>query len=364
MSTENRKARVYTEFQQLEEVIVGRAYDPKDVDHFEDVELKEMLQKIFFETEEDIRELIKFLEEQNVVVRRPKIHFDLKFNEGPEGQKKPRVNLHKFAFSFPNQPLMPRDTAGVYGERIVEFYTKNCGRYFDNWSTYDLFMEYYKNGAHWVSMPPPLLNDEAPSYESYNESTILFHAANILKCGKDLFYSQVQPEFPSGKGTQLGMDWIQRVLGDEFRFNPIQAGGHLDGKMAILKPGVVACWNPKVIPEKMKSWEIIKVPDTFGNLPEEFQKVRKKRFYKDFVERWLTEWIGYCDETIFDVNMFSINESLVVTNGYNKEIYDQFKKNGIEAWPFKFRHQHFWDGAIHCLTLDVRRKGEQEDYFS
>ncbi|MCJ8278335.1 MAG: hypothetical protein HRT44_03190 [Bdellovibrionales bacterium] len=354
----------YSEFQPLKEVIVGRAYPPKFVDHFEDQELKEMLQKIFTETEEDICKLIDFLESQSVTVKRPKILFDLKFNKGPENKRKPRVNLHQFSYSFPNQPLMPRDTGGVYGKNILEFYTKNKGRFFDNWSTYEIFHEYFSQGAKWMSMPPPFFNDEDPEYSDLNQAKILFHAANILKCGKDLFYSQVQPAHKSGKGTLDGIEWMKQILGDEFNLHPVDVGGHLDGKMALLKPGLVACWDPSIIPEKMKSWDIIKVPNTFGKLPESLLNARKKRFYKGFVEKWLKEWIGYCDETVFDVNMFSVNENLVITNGYNKEIYDQFKSFGIEAWPFHFRHQHFWDGAIHCITLDTVREGGQEDYFS
>lgn len=354
----------YTEFQPLREVIVGRAYSPEHVDHFEDLDLKEMLQKIFHETEEDIQKLITFLEEQGAVVKRPEILFDLKFNEGPSQRRRPRVDLHQFSFSFPNQPLMPRDTAGVYGNKILEFYTKNCGRFFDNWSTYEIFHSYFQQGAEWLSMPPPLLKADETTYAQYNDSRILFHAANILKCGKDLFYSQTQPEHSSGKGTLDGIDWLKQNLEGEFNLNPVDVGGHLDGKMAILKPGVVACWNKRVIPEKMSNWNIIEVPHTFGQLPESLRNARKKRFYKDFVEKWLKEWIGYCDETVFDVNMFSVNENLVITNGYNKEVCDQLKDNGIEVWPFHFRHQHFWDGAIHCLTLDTIREGGQEDYFS
>jgi len=62
--------------------------------------------------------------------------------------------------------------------------------------------------------------------------------------------------------------------------------------------------------------------------------------------------------------MFSVSEELVITNGYNKEIYKQFNKHNIEGWPWHFRHQHFWDGAVHCLTMDTIREGGQEDYFS
>jgi glycine amidinotransferase/scyllo-inosamine-4-phosphate amidinotransferase 1 len=354
----------YSEFQPLKEVIVGRAYPPDYVDHFTDPDLREMLKKILYETEEDILKLIKFLEEQGARVRRPRLLFDLKFNLGPENKKRPRVDLHQFSFSFPNQPLMPRDTGGVYGSKVLEFYTKNCGRYFDNWSTYEIFHEYFLKGADWVSMPPPLLKMGETTYEDYNTSTLLFHAANILKCGKDLFYSQTQPNHASGKGTLGGIEWVKRNLETEFQLHPVDVGGHLDGKMAILKPGVVACWNKRVIPEKMRNWRIIEVPHTFGKLPESLRTARKKRFFKDFVERWLKEWIGYCDETVFDVNMFSVNEELVITNGYNKEVYRQLKENNIEGWPFHFRHQHFWDGAIHCLTLDTLREGGQEDYFS
>src|SRR5690606_20586732 len=124
------------------------------------------------------------------------------------------------------------------------FYTKNSGRYFDNWSTYEIFYQYFKQGAKWCSMPPPILSNEEKEYDDYNNKKILFHAANILKCGKDLFYSQTQPEFKSGKGTLDGLAWLKQMLGDEFNIHAVAAGGHLDGKMAILKPGVVACWNP------------------------------------------------------------------------------------------------------------------------
>jgi hypothetical protein len=29
---------------------------------------------------------------------------------------------------------------------------------------------------------------------------------------------------------------------------------------------------------------------------------------------------------------------------------------------FYFRHRHFWDGGVHCITQDLYREGTQEDY--
>jgi hypothetical protein len=28
-----------------------------------------------------------------------------------------------------------------------------------------------------------------------------------------------------------------------------------------------------------------------------------------------------------------------------------------------WRHRYFWDGGLHCITLDLRRDGTQQDYF-
>ena len=49
----------YSEFQPLEEIVVGRGYPPEYVDFVEDIEIRENLQKIFIEIEEDFQNLIR-----------------------------------------------------------------------------------------------------------------------------------------------------------------------------------------------------------------------------------------------------------------------------------------------------------------
>ncbi len=350
--------KVWTEFQQLEEVILGRAYPASFFSYLEDSEFRDQISKILEETEEDLQSLEKILEGLGVKVRRPNISFQL--NQGSE----PYVfDLQKNKFTFPNHPLMPRDTLFAYGDKIVESFTGSQGRFFENTNYYSLLMEYFKGGAQWVSMPVPLLEQDAKNYQSHVGNKILFHAANLLRCGKDIFYSQPTTADSkwSGKGTPEGLDWIKRQY-PSAQFHPAPCQGHLDGKVALLKPGVLATWSRQFVPEKLKNWEII-IVDSPNPFPDEFNSLRKRRFYKEFVSDWLTEWIGYVDETVFDINMLSISENTVITNGYNKNAYQSFKQNGIEAIPWSFRHQYFWDGAIHCVTLDVRRKGELESYL-
>lgn len=352
------QVQVYSEFQPLEEVIVGRAHPAESFSYIEDEDYRSAMARVMNETEEDLQTLCKMLTEMGVVVRRPEIPFQL----GKDG-KPHEFNMQSFSFQFPNHPLMPRDTALVAGNTIIETFTRSQNRFFENWCYAGLFSNYFREGANWISTPMPQLRDKAKAYGDYAEVQPLYHAANFLKCGRDIFYSQPHNKEWNGKGTEIGVEWFKRNLGGQFRFSPAPCAGHLDGKIALLKPGVVATWNPKFLPEKLANWDCIVIPDK-PPLPESFLNLKKQRFYKDFVVSWLDSWIGYVDETVFDVNMFSVSEKLVITNGYNPEVYSAFKKRGIEAVPWIFRHQYFWDGAIHCVTLDTRRAGGQEDYFA
>ena len=83
-----------------------------------------------------------------------------------------------------------------------------------------------------------------------------------------------------------------------------------------------------------------------------------------FVNTWLDKWVGYVEETVFDVNMLSIDQNTVIVHNYHKEVFDFFKKHKVEPIIFKFRHQYFWDGGVHCITQDLYREGTQEDYFA
>jgi N-dimethylarginine dimethylaminohydrolase len=350
---------IHSEFQPLEEVVVGAAHVKDAFYYSDDPDLKNGLETILGETAEDLNVLVKIFEENGVTVKRPENLFSL-------GQKNKanKIDLNLFDFTFPNHPLMPRDTVLVIGDKIIQTYTKSENRYLENWAYYKLFNEYFQKGAHWISMPPPFFEGPVDTYSIHNQKKILFHAANILKCGRDIFYSQPSrgPWEKAGRGTDIGLEWIKRVIGPDYRFHGAPCAGHLDGKIALLKPGVLATWNPAHVPELMQKWDMI-VVDSPSPFPEYFKEIKKKRFYKEFVQQWLKEWIGYVDETVFDVNMLSISENKVITNGYNESAFKQLKSKGIEAIPWNFRHQYFWDGAIHCVTLDTRRTGSLENYF-
>ena len=83
----------------------------------------------------------------------------------------------------------------------------------------------------------------------------------------------------------------------------------------------------------------------------------------NFVNTWLNDWVGYVEETVFDVNMLSLDENTIICNNYNKKAFEFFKKHKVEPIVFNFRHRYFWDGGVHCITQDLYREGTMEDYF-
>ena len=53
----------------------------------------------------------------------------------------------------------------------------------------------------------------------------------------------------------------------------------------------------------------------------------------EFVNSWLDTWVGYVEETVFDVNMLSVDENTIICNNYNKDVFEHFKKHKIR-WFF------------------------------
>jgi glycine amidinotransferase len=353
-----KSINTWSEFQPLKRVCLGAPFPPESFDWHGDEETRNVMSQIFRETEEDIAELVKILEARGIEVVRPKSIFNI------TGEN--QINLPWMDCSFPNHPLMPRDTLMPYGHTMFEVYTGNDNRYFENLSWYDHNLKWFNEGADWVSMPGCQHQSGLKWKDHAANETILYEAANMLKCGNTVLFTQPYEGDPQrGKGTNQGREWMKREIKLRYpdtRFVDIPIGGHADGKIALLKPGVLMTWNKNWVPEEFKNWTIIEVTDDF-DMPEDFRNTKKRRFYKEYVERWLTHWVGYADESVFDVNVLSLDEKTVICTGRNDEAFKIMEENGIEPIVWRFRHQYFWDGGIHCLTSDIQREGDCEDYL-
>lgn len=75
-----------------------------------------------------------------------------------------------------------------------------------------------------------------------------------------------------------------------------------------------------------------------------------------FVDDYLKNWIGYCEETIFDLNISVIDSKNVISISQNSLIYDRLESLGVKVHKVPFRHRFFWDGGLHCITNDLVRE--------
>ena len=330
---------IYTEWDPLKEIIVGKVYDPADIAHIEDVEFRNGLQRIFEESEEDFCALTEMLESYDVVVHRPNCEY-------------------KGDFRYP--AVCPRDMHIVYGDQVINTMGGDPNRYYESDHFADIMLGLDRD---YYAMPRPTLPDFYAPYQ-FNEGKILYHAANILKCGDALLHTKpyndntYTPTRQFGRGTNTGLDWCKKNV--DARWIELHESGHADGKIALIKPGLLMCWLEDMIPPELQSWDRVVVPKQ--DVPEQFWQSKKQPLMQKNVNQWLGSWIGHVDETIFDVNVVSVSPELVITNGYDAGVAAQLKKHGVEMVPFNFRHKFFWDGGLHCVTLDLTREGKCETY--
>ena len=71
-------------------------------------------------------------------------------------------------------------------------------------------------------------------YDKYKDM-VLWETANFAKCGDAILYTQSADKDPkSGKGTERGLEWMKSLLTD-YHFIEVPAGGHIDGKLALIE---------------------------------------------------------------------------------------------------------------------------------
>ena len=78
--------------------------------------------------------------------------------------------------------------------------------------------------------------------------------------------------------------------------------------------------------------------------------------------KYLSDWVGYSQETWFDVNCLSVNENTLITTGKDLENIKKLESFGFDVIIWNYRHRYFWDGGTHCCTQDTVREGKKESY--
>jgi hypothetical protein len=217
----------------------------------------------------------------------------------------------------------------------------------------------------WQSTVNEYLRDSTSAVKINHNTSI--NGANVVRVGRDIIIDRDVFEFEYAHTFP------------DYRVQLVNNGGHMDGCFAILKPGLILANHYFDDYERtFPGWEIIRLDNpTYSAAPGiGYQQsypvyngkfwdpvVSTTRSFNEHVINHALNWVGDYRETYFELNCLVINEQNVVMLGYNAEIEKELAQHNITVHWVPFRARSFWDGAMHCLTVDIRRQSTIEDFF-
>ena len=357
----------FTEWQPLEEVIVGRIFQTR-------TPVADLSFRLFFndnlheghsfqsgnfdlpkrfveETEEDLEGLASVLHKEGVVVKRPTAWTpdptEFRTPYGFEGYLTPPLNI--------------RDQTLIYGNRIIETPPLVRTRVYENDFLKPLFYEYQREGAVWLAAPRPMMTDASFDHAYVERASpgrkvpgtsspfdmgfeMMLDGAQCMRFGQDVIVNVTH------ENHRLGYEWLKSIL-PEVRFHAIRVtDSHLDGSIIPLRPGrllIDACeiTSRDMLPEGLRRWDL--VPVTAEDLD--------CRPYEH-------EAISLASNAL-DINVLSLDEQRIIVNQAATGMIRLLERHGFTPIPVVFRHGRVLGGLFHCVTLDVRRRGTAECFF-
>jgi glycine amidinotransferase len=293
------------------------------------------------EANEDMNELADMLKKLGVKVHRPKpINHSVEFST-------PEWKTTGWYTWCPRDLLLPLDNL------MIETPSACRARYFETRAYRDIMMSAINDGTEWIAAPKPILPDESYQFKDIDGKPSLtnlepvFDAPNCVRMGKDILF-QI-----SNTGNHWGLQWLKNVLEPRgYRIHPaehIYSYGHFDSTIIPLRAGLVLLNSSRVTPE---------------NCPKIFEKWDKIWFDDCVVQgSKVPGGVAPCSPYI-GMNILSVNPNTIICDSTQEPLMRELSKHGIDSIPVRFRHAMTLSGGIHCATLDLRRKGTLEDYFS
>lgn len=347
----------------LEEVWLGDVYPAHWYDHLEP-QVRDVFYHITEITKQDLTAIENKLKEFGVIVRRPcydNIENHIQpiggdFGPNSNGSPVPEYQLIK-------PEITPRDYYAVIGNT---FFMRNHQWHRGPWQ--QALNEYRARGA---------VIDTRGHGRWFTIS-----GANIVRAGRDLYIDTHYQQLSQGSTQDMERQEFNGIYANTFkdyRVHFLNNGGHVDACFACLKPGLILCNEYfQDYDRTFPGWQLIKRFDpefhTFnlkyppkdspiGNQKWWLAGVTLPKAFNDHVIQHALDWVGDFTETYFEVNSLSIDENNLLVMGEHEPLFRELERQGITVHSVPFRTRTFWDGGLHCLTLDIRRQSKIEDYF-
>lgn len=312
----------------------------------------------------------KILTEQGITVLRPKPIDFYKSVKTPLWE----IN-HMFCC------VCPRDVMITIGNNIIEATLSKRGRFFEYLPYREIIYKLWDMDPQmkWKAAPKPSMNDEMywtgywEKFDNFvnktkdeqekllldyqyilNESEIAFDAADITRCGQDIFIQH------SMTANLRAVEWLRRELDGCVRVHVLhfpydKEPSHIDCTFVPLKPpkgdepGIILTnpERPLAIGEeklfKNNNWQFIDapMPNKINNSMPSFCQSSK----------WLS------------MNLLSLDESTVVIEESEIDLQNLLADLGFKVIKIPYRYVFEFGGSIHCSTWDIERSDGPENFF-
>lgn len=320
----------HNSWSQLEECWLGSVYPEEWYEHL-DSEIRDVFQKLTEITNEDLNKIQTVLELFGVIVQRPKYDNIELFLDQNENLVKPDI--------------CPRDHFVVIGNQLlIPIHQKPAWQHTYSRYISDATSKIISGGANGV-----------------------INGANVVRVGRDIIVDQDVHS------------WNYHNQWPDYRVILEKNGGHMDGCFAILKPGLIlANRYYDGYDRNFPGWDIIYLDNpTYASSPYTGYRqpypvyngkfynttVGTNRTFNQYIMQHALDWVGNYTETYFELNCLVINEQNVIMLAENEQLARTLEKHNINVHWVPFRTRSFWDGGVHCLTVDIRRQSSIEDFF-
>lgn len=368
--------QVINHWDPLTACIVGKTYSAEFYHFITDTLVRQAMEQIALETNEDLAHLAARLESYGVTVLRPDISDDYK--------------RYQVGNKLLPAPLTPRDYTAVIDD---VFFMPEPDRA-SKWR--DLRGESWQEDlpASWNALTPIEREDletvfGISKYEDLvdydfstlhtvhhwaidNASRIVYNSnidsAMVLRLGNRLIVGN----WFAGDSRNVVMQTLQTLF-PEKTIDLVETIGHLDGTFTVPAEGLVVASSDlpdSVYQGLFPDWEVVRVRkslpsgfkatkqlnDKAWHVPAKLNSVQ----FSDYVGQYLNNWVGNISETTTNVNLLMVNPTTAFCAQEDKLLFRALERYGITPDVVPFRHYSFWDSGLHCVTSDIDRSGHAD----
>jgi len=330
----------FTGFQPLEEVWIGGTYPEKFYNDLPN-EVQDIFGKITEKTFVGLQKLENTLAGLGVKVRKPL------FTDNKEDYVDHQGNLIK-------PPIAPRDWAITVGRQL--------------WVTpqgykiepYQHVIDEYKNKGEHVE-----ILDRGPDPRSW------LGFPGMVRLGKKIIVDTGY-EMKNSENKKQILKAVEYLEDIGYQIVLTSEGGHLDSVFCPIKDRHIfsSHWGEQDFYSKtFPGWDVFWI-----NTETKNKKVNGRWWtaennffspiFNDHINNKAKEWVGDSTETVFEANILVIDEKNVICIAEHEQSFKKMEQLGIRPHVVDFPTRHFWDGGIHCLTVDIRRSGGCRNYFN